>query len=415
MTLILPSALPLPLLSTILDTLFTNFQAPTISLLSSPALSTAAAGLRSGLVVDVGWRETVVTSVYEYREVQTLRSTRATKLLGEEILMMLSRLINPELSQMKNPDARAAARELLSFEECEEVVTRMAWCGPGQNKSPPEEHTDGLASVKEEDEFRSSMRSLKIWGGTETEPQVSIPLKSCSPPRTLEVAFSNLSDPCEDALFAKGVPESELDDEEMPLHLLIYRSLLKLPTDVRSICMARIILVGGGSKLPGLKSRVLNELSTLVQQRGWNNVQGKAVEAYRNNPKLNKARSRNFDDGPIPVTAGQEVPAYLQPHDEDPIEEALRRESRKRNPPMEEGSLRAIDSLGAWSGGSLLSHLKVPAVSVIDKDQWLQHGSLGASRGGEISVSSRQSMGPGAFKTAGGGGDRSSWTLGLWA
>jgi hypothetical protein len=410
MTLILPSALPLPLLSTILDTLFTNFQPPTISLLSSPALSTAAAGLRSGLVVDVGWRETVVTSIYEYREVQCVRSTRATKLLGEEMLMMLSQCINPSLSQVERLEAIGRARELISFEECEEIVTRMAWCRAGE-KSQEEDRPSGLTPVKEEDEFRSSMRSLKLWGGTEVEPSVTIPIKSTSPPRTLDVPFSKLSDPADNALFATGVPEYELDDEETPLHLLVYRSLLKLPTDVRSICMARIIFVGGGSKLPGLKSRVLNEVSILLHQRGWNNVQGKAVDALNNNPRLQKTRPRNLDNGPIAVAPSPSIPAYLQPHDEDPIEAGLQKESRKRNPPVEGGSLRALDSLGPWSGGSLLSHLKVPAVSLIDKDQWLQHGATGA-KSGEVSVSSRQSMGPGAFKP---GGDRSSWTLGLWA
>jgi hypothetical protein len=57
--------------------------------------------------------------------------------------------------------------------------------------------------------------------------------------------------------------------------------------------------------------------------------------------------------------------------------------------------------------------LKIPAVSVVDRDQWLQHGASGASKVGDVAVGQqRQSMGPGAFKT--GGVDRSSWTLGLW-
>jgi len=353
-----------------------------------------------------------VTSIYEYREVQTIRSTRANKLLGEEMLMMIGRSIDPRLSRMEPSKAKAAARDLISFDECEEIVTRMAWCRAAKNPRL-EEQNDGLTTVKEEDEFRSSMRSLSVWGGAEVEPHVSIPLKSCSPPRTQEVAFSSLANPCEIALFAEGVSECDLDDEETPLHLLVYRSLLKLPTDVRSICMARVVFVGGGAKLPGLKGRVLDELSLLLRQRGWDPVQGKAVEALRNNPKINRTRSRQLDDGPSPVVPSEGGPAHSQPHDDDPIEAALQKEARKHNPPVEEGTLRAIDSLGAWSGGSLLSHLKVPAVSVIDKDQWLQHGVLGASRNGEISVSSRQSMGPGAFKA--GGGERSSWTLGLWA
>ncbi len=95
----------------------------------------------------------------------------------------------------------------------------------------------------------------------------------------------------------------------------------------------------------------------------------------------------------------------------DPIEEQLKQEAAKGKPPVESGHLRAIDSLGAWSGGSLLSHLKVLAVSTIEREQWLQHGAAGASKAGDINfVAHRQSVGPGAFKA----GDRSSWTLGLW-
>jgi len=89
MVLALPSALPLPLLSTILDALFSNFQAPTISLMSTPALTAVAAGLRAALVVDIGWEEAVVTGVYELRELQSHRTVRATKLLCRDMLKIL--------------------------------------------------------------------------------------------------------------------------------------------------------------------------------------------------------------------------------------------------------------------------------------------------------------------------------------
>lgn len=381
--------------------------------MSSPALCTIAAGLRSALVVDIGWAETVVSAIYELREVQCTRSIRATKLLGKEMSMMLDKLIkpNPPKKSEEGEDGEAIPG-VLSFEECEEVVTRMAWCKPGRisKQTPP---SIGLTPVKEEDEFRSSMRSLHIWSGAEVEPQASINLKSTNPPRTLQIPFQKLAEPCESALFATGISESDLDDEEAPLHLLIYRSLLKLPIDVRSMCMARIVFVGGGSKLPGLKGRVLEELGNLIEERGWVNVQGKAVEQLRNNPEFSKTRNKQVDEGPMEVPPGEVNPASLQEQESDPIEDGIHRAARKLNPPLEVGNLRAIHSLGAWSGGSLLTNLKVPSVSVIDRDQWLQHGLVGASKsGGEVSVSSRQSMGPGAFKS--GAGDRSSWTLGLW-
>src|SRR3569833_3590136 len=53
--LVLPSSLPVPLLSTTLDTIFNRFQSPTISLVSAPVMAAAAAGVRAALVVDLGW------------------------------------------------------------------------------------------------------------------------------------------------------------------------------------------------------------------------------------------------------------------------------------------------------------------------------------------------------------------------
>ncbi|OCL06185.1 actin-like ATPase domain-containing protein, partial [Glonium stellatum] len=119
----LPPLMPRPLLSTILTVLFGNFQAPSITLLSSPVLSTVAAGLRSALVVDIGWAETVVTGVFEYREVHQRRSIRAGKLLSEE----MSKVLNAELAKTA-PRTSTTPPQEVSFEEAEEVLTRVGWC-----------------------------------------------------------------------------------------------------------------------------------------------------------------------------------------------------------------------------------------------------------------------------------------------
>ncbi|KAL3428215.1 actin-related protein [Phlyctema vagabunda] len=411
MTLALPSTLPTPLLSTVLDTLFTNFQPPNISLLSAPMLTTVAAGLRAALVVDIGWAETVVTGMYEYREVQCQRSVRAGKLLGQEVQKILLDAAGSKIKQ-----EGYSSQEIISFEECEEITARMAWCKPTPKDVEQTASPHGLAPVQEEDEFRSSMRDLSIGGADVADPVSSIPLRTTTPPVTIQVPFSKLAEPCEIALFASNTAIKDLDDEELPLHLLIYRTLLLLPMDLRSICMARIVFVGGGSRMIGLKSRLIDEVTALVERRGWDPVQGKAVEQLRSNPRLKHNRSRQVDEGPLEVTRDedsqdQKLVAGHQDQELDVIGEQIKREVNKGTLPIEKGYLRAVDSLGAWSGASLLSHLKIPAVSVIDRDQWQQYGITGASRSTEVDVGrQRQSMGPGSFKS----GERSSWTLGLW-
>jgi actin-related protein len=417
MSLAIPSALPLPLLSTILDTLFTNFQPPTISLMSAPALTTVAAGLRSALVVDIGWAETVVTAVYEYREVQCTRSVRSTKMLGEATFKLLADAVNPTRAENESAGKKldASEKSMPRFEECEEIAVRMVWCKPGKYIET-RKVSRGLTPVNEEDELKASMRSFNISEDTDGGSMASIPLSSIEPPRSVQLAFSKFAEPCESALFAGGILTEDLDDEELPLHLLVYRSLLRLPVDIRSICMSRIVFVGGGSYIPGLRKRILDELATLIDQQEWDPVKGKAVDQYRTNPKLQRTKPRQ--PGPTEILEEQgvmETPvpsAGLLEQEQDPIEEQLKKEASKGKPPVESGHLRAVDSLGAWSGCSLLSQLKVPAVSMIEREQWLLHGAAGASKAGDINiVTHRQSMGPGAFSKA---GDRSSWTLGLW-
>jgi hypothetical protein len=338
-------------------------------------------------------------------------------MFGEALFKLLADDVDPTRSQHESAGKKADSnkKNLPSFEECEEIALRMAWCKPGKYVES-RKLSQGLTPVKEEDELKASLRSLNISGSSDAGSMVSVPLNSIDPPRSVLLPFPKLAEPCENALFAAGTLVEDLDDEELPLHLLVYRSLLQLPVDVKSICMSRIVFVGGGSLIPGLRKRILDEVAYLIDQQKWDPVKGKAVDEYRSNPKLQRTKPRKL--GPTEILEEQgvmETPtpsAALIEQEYDPIEEHLKKEAAKGKSPVESGHLRAIDSLGAWSGGSLLSQLKVPAISMIEREQWLQHGAAGASKAVDFNVAAahRQSMGPGAFKS----GDRSSFTLGLW-
>jgi actin-related protein len=417
MALVLPSTLPLPLLSTILDTIFNNFQPPTISLLSAPVLTTVAAGLRVALVMDIGWDETVITGIYEYREVLCHRTIRASKLLSKEMLKFLGKAVLSVTKQTPDKSKDMGEREyrkIISFEECEEIIARMAWCRPLKKKLAIPRGPEALAYVEEEDETEASMQDLNPSG----RDLVSIPLSSTNPPLTLKLPFSSLSKPSEDAFFADGIEDVELDDEELPLDLLVYRTLLHLPIDVRSVCMSRIIFTGGASNMPGLRSRIMDEVENLIKERDWDPVQGEAIEKLRLNDKLRNNRSKQASGGPTEVAAHEQVvKSSTIPVADDPepnhYEDKLRRELNKGTRPPFQGALRAVESMGPWSGGSILSQLKIPAVSIVEREQWLQHGLSGATKQGEITSSDqRQSMGPGGLRA--GQGERFSWTLGPW-
>ncbi|RKF54072.1 putative actin-related protein ro7 [Golovinomyces cichoracearum] len=405
----IPTILPFPLLLTVLETLFSNFQPPNISLMSKPILTTVAAGLRSALVVDIGWAETTVSSVYEFREITSSRSVRASKLLGQTVFNRISSFLCKNYDFESSPEKPETQ---LSFEECEEIVERMIWC-----KSRKKRETEELDTKDEGESSETNAHKNSRIEDHEPNGMVSLPLNSIKPPRTIQVPFSEFSEPCETALFATNILESDLDDEELPVHLLVYKSLLKLPIDARAMCMSRIVFVGGATQIPGLKPRIMQELLFLIETRGWDPVYGESAKRFKN-----VLKSRNIQTcqrGVTEVAQLDETVSSMKiitssiPQEVDPITEKLNRESRKGQHPILTGNLRVVNSLGAWAGGSLLSQMKIQAVSVIEREQWTQHGAAKISRLHEPSHNSqRQSMGPGALRSS--TGERSSWTLGIW-
>ncbi|KAJ5890957.1 uncharacterized protein N7473_007185 [Penicillium subrubescens] len=129
LVLTLPSLMPHPLLSSLLSTLFSRWRFPSITLLPSATMSATAAGLRSALVVDIGWAETTATGLYEYREITTKRSTRAMKSTQQELGRLLSRLASGEDHETEAKDDGIS----VGFAYCEEIITRFAWCKPRAN------------------------------------------------------------------------------------------------------------------------------------------------------------------------------------------------------------------------------------------------------------------------------------------
>ena len=420
---ILPSIMPHQLLSTVLNTLFNNFQPPSITLLSPPILSTVAAGCRSGLVVDIGWRETIITSVYDYREVAQVRTTRAMRMLTLEMAKLLERYDKgtrkeESMATMESPrvlemtEVQHPAYLNVGLNQAEEVTTRMAWCKSRTNASatstPESTYETGLDPVNEE----QPNESISATESTE-DPLVSLPSPS-SPRHCISIPFSQLAQPVETALLATSRRRHDLDDHEQPLHNLIYKSLLSLPPDVRSVCMSRIIFTGGGSNIPGLKGRLLHELSAMVQERGWDVVEGNAADERRKRLKemSSNCRQATSTAGEILKEPSAEKLASAMPQDANFIDEKLQREREKESKPTVSGIIRSVETLGAWAGGSLLANLRIKGVVEIEKDSFLQHGLAGARKEVETHIAQQKGYGAGMAR---GMADKSGWTLGAWA
>lgn len=390
LNLLLPSVMPHSLLSTILNTLFLHFHYPSITLLPTPVGCVIAAGCRAGLVVDIGWNETIITAIYEYREVHHNRTIRGMKLVTREMGKMLCRLkrISDGESFGLDLDDDETANAMIndSFEHCEEITARMAWCQSLQEAARKFPVPQNLSSNK----LGGLPTIAEDQGGNANTPDtvkedllMTIP-SSFPPHRNVRIPFSHFAQPVESALFATASNTYGFDDHEKPLDILIYKVLLLLSPDIRSVCLSRIIVTGGGSNIPGLKCRLLDQLSLLIRDRGWDPVVGKAADERR---RRLKEISTNQQKQPPPQSTTTTTVAALAPQVPDPIEEKLRDQQRKEAKPLvivpNAGTVRGVETLGAWAGGSMLAALKVKGIVDIDKDSFLQHGLAGARRDAE--------------------------------
>ncbi|KAM0244383.1 hypothetical protein ACHAP5_006290 [Fusarium lateritium] len=390
-----------------LDTMFSKFQSPTISLMSTPSMSAVSAGVRSALVIDMGWAETVITSVYEYREVKTTRTVRGGRALLDALYTTLEGSIPGEHDVTK--------KRAINFEECEDIMCRLMWCKPSEFRLSQRQSSQ-LETVDEQEEIDEDESAQ---AGVPTGV-AQIPITTSSRPLMVELPFEKLAKVCDDTFFDPSADRATFDDDELPLHLLLYSHLLQLPLDVRAICMSRILFTGGCSNILGIKQRIIDDLTAIVEKRGWEPVFGKVVEKHRNTMRLHQQSSASSPtESSPPASQAEDEPekpsksAADATPEHDPIEAKVVRQ--RETVPQLKGQIRVLHTLGPWIGGSLLCQLKVPAMAIIDREAWLQQGVNGASRPNEVDFKAqqRQSVQAGGY-ARGGGGHHGNWTLGVW-
>jgi len=393
LVLVLSSVVSRPVLSSILSTLFERWSYPTITLLPSPIMAAIAAGLRSALVVDIGWEETVVTSVYEYREISANRSTRAMRMLVQEMEQLLS------ATHLHHKDEGILP---VNFAFVEEVVSRLAFCNPVRGSALD---VDTLAT--QAGSISIASETTEHDGDTTSEPTSSVDVEldwpTPSSSRLIKVSSSALSQCIESVFLENKAAVQHLDDQESLLPQLVYKALLSLPPDARATCMARIVFVGGGSNIRGLSHRVLQDVDLLVKRYGWSAVRGKPVEKQRAMlAELSQGRT-------VPPIARHDVP--IPPEKGNDAEAKLQKQQAKDTHQHLQGVLRQVDSLGSWAGASLLASLKIKGFVEIEQEKYLSHGLSGAQRDVETSVIPQRMS---SFGLAAKASERSTWTLAGW-
>lgn len=360
----IPSLLPTPLLEIALKVLFNHYaQPPSVMLLTTPILACVGAGLRNALVVELGWEETIVTAVGEYKEVFQRRSVRAGKMLTREMARVLEREAKSQRDTESADDGEDAE---VSFEYAEEVMRRMGWCRPRNKRSATDEEA----------------KLVKI-------PH---PSASKSSTKTMNIFFARLSEPVESALLAPSSPDStssKPDDHETSLPDLLYNVLLSLPLDLRALCISRITFTGGLAALPGLKHRLLQELAYLTETRSWDPIRsyGRAekyhahvltersanIAAYQ---KQEQNRSSPTEVAKMKQEQRDALPPHQRPYDDegDSLTARAERQASVKQRDVVKGVVRGVNTLGPWAGASLVASLRVKGVHEVERDELLKHG-----------------------------------------
>jgi actin-related protein len=242
----------------------------------------------------------------------------------------------------------------VTFEDVEDITQRMAWC---QQREPSD--------------------------STEQASVVQLPVPGSDPPTSFPILFDKLAEPAEKSLFEAA----DQDDHNLPIHLLAFRVLLGLPTDLRALCVARLIITGGPSNMPGLKRRILQELSHLITTRAWDPVMnyGSATAHYEKVTKemsdgIASRRSKLPPDipalSPIKMPLQESIPHGDRVHDDirDPITMAAEQEAARGKTVPVLGVVRGVETLGPWAGASLVAAMRIKGVHEVEREEFAKHG-----------------------------------------
>ncbi|RPA83553.1 actin-like ATPase domain-containing protein [Ascobolus immersus RN42] len=348
-----PAAFPTKRLRSITKVLLAQFGAPSVTFFPSSVFAVAGAGVRSGLVVDIGWYETIVEGVYELRPVKGGKLVGRSRRAGSMLRDNMRDLIH-EMKEYQERDTNGKlVRQRIDDDELDEIVARGCWC---RTKG------EGAIDDGEEDDLDQSY---------------TIPLPDSSPKAPVEIMFDRLSLPVESTFFrpleSLNGPADVEDDPTLPQH--IYDTLLSLPIDVRAACLNKIIFVGETASVPGLQTRVIHELHDIIRRNGWKKVKKHVVKKHgtgagqrRNSGRPGTARS--FNSGFLDQ-ARQRRESMVVVEDDSGGESTGEAAKEKTKPA---GALRVIKSFGVWTGGSLLASAKVQGKYEVEREAFARSG-----------------------------------------
>ncbi|QSL65300.1 hypothetical protein MERGE_002609 [Pneumocystis wakefieldiae] len=225
--------LPIRFKVIIAKTLFTYFQVPSITFLSSHVLVLVSLGLKSGVVIDIGSKEISVLPIYDLRPMTSfiITSSLASNFCFSRLKYLLTHYSTPRLTS-------------LTFYDVQDFLQRAVFSLP---LSP-------LTSSKSTIILPEDLENVY-------KPNVECSDVIWVPPsqKGLEVTVPGWVRVCiTEALFEAS--DKYADTDEISIPQMIKKCLSYLPIDIRSVVSTSLVISGGFSLIPGLQNRINNEI-----------------------------------------------------------------------------------------------------------------------------------------------------------
>ncbi|TIB81130.1 hypothetical protein E3Q22_01358 [Wallemia mellicola] len=319
-----------PLLSSpvkfaIMSVLFSNLQVPSVSFTPSPLLSLISAGRTTGLVVDIGYLQTVVSPVYASRPLDPhiMTTSFGGKYLSDrlrELIVEYATYYPPFTTQQlstatSQPPPSTIPQDAITDAWIEDVKCKALFAEPLLRKR---EDDDEVMSESDDD-----------------ASQISVKLQTNNGRGVVFIPGWIRSKVVEDLFDSK----EDIDQPSIPE--CIVKCLQKLPIDTRRDLAANCLVVGGTASMVGFRTRLKNEIRELLTR---------SSETKKSLMDLS-GLSASFEvlNDPIPSQASQ-------PTDET----TNRRKSNKVN--MKAPAWNP--SCYAWVGASLSGSVKLSAPEI---------------------------------------------------
>jgi len=222
--------------------LFRHYEVSSLLYVPSHLVALLTLGVQTGLILDVGHKEATLLPVYQ--GVPILASWQAQPLAGEAL--------------------HAAVKADLA---CRGLVTSG---GEGEQSRPlgdtPELLTDAVvADIVLRCCFVTNINRGRQLASAKTDPtQLASCLRNCAPTVVFPCSGNQLL--LVDGVTREGCAELlwALDEDEMSVATMILDAIAASPIDCRKELAESLVLVGGGSMLPGFKTRLNQELKSLL-------------------------------------------------------------------------------------------------------------------------------------------------------